>query len=63
MDTTRVAAGAVLVLVGVVALFYGATAIDNLPGLALAVGAVAVAAGTLLVGTSGTPEEDATRQV
>lgn len=63
MDTTRVAAGAVLVVVGVASLFYGATALDNLPGLALAVSALAIAVGTLMVGTSGTPEEGATRQV
>jgi hypothetical protein len=63
MDTTRVAAGAVLVVVGVAALFYGATALDNLPGLVLGASALAIAVGTLLFGTSGTPEEDATRQV
>jgi hypothetical protein len=64
MDTTRIATGAVLVLVGAVALFFAAmNGIESLPGLALGAGALALTAGTLLIGTSGLPEEDASRQV
>lgn len=63
MDTTRIAVGAVLVLAGAGALFFGATGIDTLPTVALAAAALSLTAGTLLIGTSGTPEENATRQV
>jgi len=63
MSTTRIAVGAVLVLVGAAALFFGSTSIDTLPFVAFAAAALSMTAGTLLIGTSGTPEEGANRQV
>jgi len=52
MNSTQVVAGLVLVAVGTALMFATGVAGSSLPVLAASVGALALAAGTLLVGTS-----------
>jgi hypothetical protein len=52
MDNTQVAAGLLLVAAGTGLMYATGVSGSSLPAVAAGVGAVAVAAGTLLVGTS-----------
>ena len=52
MDTKKVVPGVVLVVAGAAVLFWGATSGASVPQYGLAVAALALVVGTMLVGTS-----------